>query len=71
MNVNISFDTDNEAFEDSLLMEVTRVLRRAKDGILDAHNNHDENHSVYNLRDSNGNTIGTVTVANRTTLSAL
>lgn len=52
MKINIQFYTDNAAFEDSFLMEVTRVLQQAKDAIRDGTNR--------NLRDSNGNTIGTV-----------
>lgn len=59
MNVQIKFATDNAAFEDSYLMEITRVLRRAKDVLLDSENQF-ESHSP--LFDSNGNVIGHVEI---------
>lgn len=61
MKINIQFDTNNAAFEDSFLMEVTRVLQRAKDAIRDGEN--------CKLRDSNGNTIGEVTFGCNTALA--
>lgn len=61
MKIQISFDTDNAAFEDSFLMEVTRVLQQAKNAILDGEN--------CKLRDTNGNTIGEVTFGNNTALA--
>lgn len=59
MTVNIHFDTDNAAFEDSFLMEVTRVLRNAKDAIVDSNN---ETQTNCPLMDSNGNRIGNVMI---------
>lgn len=60
MNVNISFDTDNAAFEDSFLMAVTKALAQAKDAILDS-----ENTTTIRrpLKDINGNRIGTVSIS--------
>lgn len=60
MNVNINFDTDNAAFEDSFLMAVTNTLKQAKEAILDS-----ENTTTIRrpLRDINGNRIGTVCIS--------
>mgnify|MGYP003345171344 CR=1 FL=1 len=68
MIINISFDTDNAAFEDSFLMEVTRVLSQVKGAILDS-----ENTTTIRrpLKDSNGNRIGTVSISNDVPLSSL
>jgi len=59
MKVEIEFNTDNAAFEDSFLMEITRVLQSAKAAIKDS-----ENTTMIRrmIRDSNGNRIGTVTI---------
>ena len=61
MKVNIEFNTDNAAFEDSYLMEVTRVLARAKGALVES-----ENTTTIRrpLTDSNGNRIGTVSIEN-------
>ena len=60
MNVNISFDTDNAAFEDSFLMAVTKTLAQAKEALLDSENTTSIRRP---LRDINGNRIGTVTIS--------
>ena len=61
MNVKIEFNTDNAAFEDSYLMEVTRVIRSATEALIDS-----ENTTTIRrpLKDSNGNRIGTVSIEN-------
>ena len=61
MNVKIEFHTDNAAFEDSFLMEVTRVLARAKCALIDSENTTGIRRP---LTDSNGNRIGVVEIAN-------
>jgi len=61
MNVKIEFHTDNAAFEDSFLMEVTRVLARAKGALIDSENTTGIRRP---LTDSNGNRIGVVEIAN-------
>lgn len=68
MNVNITFNTDNAAFEDSFLMEVTRVLARAKGALIES-----ENTTTIRrpLTDSNGNRIGTVSISHDVPVSAL
>ncbi len=62
MNVNIEFNTDNAAFEDSFLMEVTRTLQQCKTALLDS-----ERGTItirHILKDSNGNRIGVVNIGN-------
>ena len=68
MIVNISFDTDNAAFEDSFLMAVTKTLAQAKEALLDS-----ENTTTIRrpLRDINGNRIGTVTISHDVPVSQL
>ena len=58
MNVKIEFNTDNAAFEDSFLMEVTKTLQQCKSALLDS-----ERGTItirHILKDSNGNRIGVV-----------
>ena len=62
MNVKIEFNTDNAAFEDSFLMEVTRTLQQCKTALLDS-----ERGTItirHILKDSNGNRIGVVNIGN-------
>ena len=62
MKVQIEFDTDNAAFEDSFLMEVTRTLQQCKRALLDS-----ERGTItirHILKDSNGNRIGVVSIGN-------
>ena len=68
MIVNISFDTDNAAFEDSFLMAVTKTLSQAKEAILDS-----ENTTTIRrpLKDVNGNRIGVVSISHDVPVSQL
>ena len=62
MNVKIEFNTDNAAFEDSFLMEVTRTLQQCKSALLDS-----ERGTItirHILKDSNGNRIGVINIGN-------
>lgn len=62
MKVQIEFDTDNAAFEDSFLMEVTRALQQCKSALLDS-----ERGTITirrPIKDSNGNRIGVVNIGN-------
>ena len=59
MNVNISFDTNNAAFEESFLMAITKHLQQAKTALLDSENTTD---IARILVDDNGNRIGTVSI---------
>ena len=59
MNVNISFDTNNAAFEESFLMAITKTLQQAKSALLDSENTTD---IARILVDDNGNRIGTVSI---------
>jgi hypothetical protein len=62
MNVKIEFNTENAAFEDSFLMEVTRTLQQCKSALLDS-----ERGTItirHILKDSNGNRIGVVSIGN-------
>jgi hypothetical protein len=62
MNVKIEFNTDNAAFEDSFLMEVTKTLQQCKSALLDS-----ERGTItirHILKDSNGNRIGVVSIGN-------
>lgn len=60
MIVNIEFNTDNAAFEDSFLMAVTKTLAQAKEALIDS-----ENTTTIRrpLKDINGNRIGTVSIS--------
>ena len=68
MNINISFDTDNAAFEDNFLMEVTRVTRSIKEALLDS-----ENTTTIRcpLNDVNGNRIGSISISHDEPLNQL
>ena len=59
MNVNISFNTNNAAFEESFLMAITKTLQQAKSALLDSENTTD---ITRILVDDNGNRIGTVSI---------
>jgi hypothetical protein len=59
MNVNISFDTNNAAFEESFLMAITKTLQQAKSALLDSDNT---TTITRTLVDGNGNRIGTVSI---------
>ena len=59
MNVNISFNTNNAAFEESFLMAITKTLQQAKSALLDSENTTD---IARILVDDNGNRIGTVSI---------
>ena len=59
MNVNISFVTNNAAFEESFLMAITKTLQQAKSALLDSENTTD---ITRILVDDNGNRIGTVSI---------
>ena len=62
MNVKIEFNTENAAFEDSFLMEVTKTLQQCKSALLDS-----ERGTItirHILKDSNGNRIGVVSIGN-------
>lgn len=60
MNVNIEFNTDNAAFEDSFLMAVTKTLQQAKEALIDS-----ENTTTIRrpLKDVNGNRIGVISIS--------
>ena len=59
MNVNISFNTDNAAFQDSFLMEITRVTRNIKEALLDSQNTDTISKPIM---DVNGNRIGVISI---------
>ena len=62
MKVQIEFNTDNAAFEDSFLMEVTRTLQQCKSALLDSERGTITTRHI--LKDSNGNRIGVVSIGN-------
>ena len=68
VNINISFATDNAAFEDNFLLEVTRVTRSIKDAMLDS-----ENQTTVRkpLKDVNGNHIGVISISHDVPLAQL
>jgi len=68
MNVNINFDTDNAAFEDNFLMEVTRVTRSIKEAMLDSDNTTTIRRP---LNDINGNRIGVISISHDVPLNQL
>lgn len=68
MIVNISFDTDNAAFEDSFLMAVTKTLSQAKEAILDSENTTNIRRII---KDVNGNRIGVVSISHEVPVSQL
>jgi hypothetical protein len=62
MKITIEFDTDNAAFEDNFLMEITKTLQQCKSALLDS-----ERGTItirHILKDSNGNRIGVVSIGN-------
>jgi len=68
MNINISFDTNNAAFEDNFLMEVTRATRSIKEALIKS-----ENTTTYvgPLNDINGNRIGVISISHDVPLNQL
>jgi hypothetical protein len=60
MKITIEFDTDNAAFEDNFLMEVTKTLQQAKGAIIDSENNTGIRRP---LKDTNGNRIGVINIS--------
>jgi len=68
MNVNIEFNTDNAAFEDSFLMAVTKTLQQAKEALIDS-----ENTTTIRrpLKDVNGNRIGVISISHDVPLAQL
>lgn len=58
--VRIEFNVDNAAFEDDFEHELDLILKRAKRTLLFQK---DKISSADRLRDSNGNTIGSVSLA--------
>jgi hypothetical protein len=59
MKITIEFDTDNAAFEDNFLMEVTKTLQQAKGVIIDSENNTGIRRP---LKDTNGNRVGVIDI---------
>ena len=59
MKIVIEFDTDNAAFEDNFLMEVTKTLQQAKGAIIDSENNTGIRRP---LKDTNGNRVGVIDI---------
>lgn len=57
MKFKIEISTDNAAFEDNVAAETGRILRKIANDIVFF-----EVDEVYPLRDSNGNTVGHLTV---------
>jgi hypothetical protein len=60
MKIVIEFDTDNAAFEDNFLMEVTKAVQQAKAAIIDSENNTGIRRPI---KDTNGNRIGVVSIS--------
>jgi hypothetical protein len=60
MKIVIEFDTNNAAFEDNFLMEVTKAVQQAKAAIIDSENNTDIRRPI---KDTNGNRIGVVNIS--------
>ena len=61
MKIQIEFDTNNAAFEDNFLMEVTKAIQQAKSAIIDSENNTGIRRPI---KDTNGNRIGVVSIGN-------
>ena len=68
MNINISFDTNNAAFEDNFLMEATRVSRSIKEALIKSYN---ATTYVGPLNDINGNRIGVISISHDVPLAQL
>lgn len=60
MKIVIEFDTNNAAFEDNFLMEVTKTLQQAKSAIIDSENNTGIRRPI---KDTNGNRIGVINIS--------
>jgi hypothetical protein len=60
MKIVIEFDTNNAAFEDNFLMEVTKAIQQAKSAIIDSENNTGIRRPI---KDINGNRIGVVDIS--------
>jgi len=60
MKIVIEFDTNNAAFEDNFLMEVTKAIQQAKAAIIDSENNTQIRRPI---KDTNGNRIGVVDIS--------
>ena len=60
MKIVIEFDTNNAAFEDNFLMEVTKAIQQAKSAIIDSRNN---TQICRPIRDIYGNRIGVVDIS--------
>lgn len=59
MKITIEFDTENAAFEDNPTQEVNGLLKQASAIVADILTDNRCRYTVK-LRDSNGNTVGTV-----------
>jgi hypothetical protein len=60
MKIVIKFDTNNAAFENNFLMQVTKAIQQAKAAIIDSENNT----QIYRpIRDIYGNRIGVVDIS--------
>lgn len=68
MNINISFDTNNAAFDDNFLMEVTRVSRQIKEALIESYN---ATTIRRPLNDINGNRIGVISISHDVPLAQL
>jgi hypothetical protein len=60
MKIVIQFDTNNAAFENNFLMQVTKAIQQAKAAIIDSENNTGIRRPI---RDINGNRIGVVDIS--------
>ena len=60
MKINIEFDTDNAAFEDDRFGEVTRIITRAKEKVMDCLN--DGCGIRVPIKDTNGNRVGVLEI---------
>jgi hypothetical protein len=54
MKITITFSDDNAAFEDNGIREYRRIFQRILEHI------EDDRRGKWNVRDSNGNTVGSV-----------
>ena len=60
MKIVIKFDTNNAAFENNFLMQVTKAIQQAKAAIIDSENNTQIRRPI---KDTNGNRIGVVNIS--------
>lgn len=60
MKIVIEFDTNNAAFENNFLMEVTKAVQQAKAAIIDSENNTGIRRPI---KDTNGSRIGVVNIS--------